>query len=94
MFKSAAGQLGKTPLRILQPDRATASRLIPARYKTALPRAAGLVSAGPRSTGLSEMLEYTWSARKKVDGLAQILMLKVRADAESNVLRSRLLHSS
>jgi Peptidase family C25 len=94
VFRSAAGQLDKSQMRMMEPGRATVSRLLPSRYKTAMPRSAGLASAAARSRELGEVVEYTWSARKEVDGLAQILMLKVQADAEGNVLRSRLLHSS
>ena len=92
--RSAVAQLGAAELRTLNARRASVSRLVPAPYRSSMPRAAGLVSAGVRQRESKATLEYTWSARKEIDGLPQIVMLKVQADAEGNVLRSRLLHSS
>jgi len=56
--------------------------------------ARAVVAAAARAPEPREVLEYYWSARRRVGPVTEVRMLQVVADEEGNVLRSRMVVSS
>lgn len=96
LFRAAAGLLGRGNLAQLDPTDAKASRLIGATPSAGVPKAfRAVVAAASRARGAqAPTMEYTWTGRQIIGNHVRITLLKVHADADHNVLRSRVLQSA
>lgn len=95
VFRQAAGALSKADAAFgLNPARAQASRLVSGAPQPAAAAGPGGPLAAALAGGRRESIEYTWSARKTVQGLVQLRLLKVETDEQGTVLRTRILHSA
>jgi len=96
LFNAAAGLMGRAGLAQLDPSDAKASRLVAKPPTASVPTAFRSMVAAASRQGASPQttMEYTWTGRQVIKNHVRITLLKVHADAEHNVLRSRLLQSA
>lgn len=94
LFQAVAGLLPATMRQKMDPARVTASELLPPPSFAKMAAATGRAVAAVRGVNEARSREYTWSARSQDDNVPRIVMLKVEADADGNVVRTRTLHSA
>lgn len=94
LFSAVSGLLDKRDAQLLDPARVSAIKLVAAAASRVATTAVGRLGVAALGHRLGDSVEYAWTGRRVVDGRVEVRLLSVQADAEGNVLRSRLLHSA
>ena len=93
IFKAGASLLEKANLKGLDPQQATASRLVASSYRAAAPRMAGRLSPAMALPTMGESIEYTWSVRlpSKTQGTRMAAIKRSASAASSGPIRLLVL---